>query len=451
MLRKNVIIIGAAGRDFHNFNTFFRYNEAYNVVGFTAAQLPFIHERHYPHTLAGEELYPYGISIYPEQDLPKLIKEKEIDFCVFSYSDVSYEHVMKISSIVHAAGANFLLLGPDNTMLKSRKPVISICATRTGCGKSQTSRKVCELLMQHGIRVVIIRHPMPYGNLIRQKLQRYESLSDLKEHKCTIEEMEEYEPHLERGNVIYAGVDYEAILHAAEKDPKGCDVILWEGGNNDFSFFKSDLYITVTDPLRAGSEVSYYPGEVNLRLADVIIINKIDSASLPEIHSLRENIQQTNQSAIVIDAASPVRVDKPDLIRNKRVLVIEDGPTLTHGNMQVGAGVIAAQRYNASEIVDPRPYLVGQLKETFKTYPKIGNLLPAMGYGNDQTRDLEESINRTNCDSVVIGTPINLSRIIKIKKPTVRVFYDLAEISQPGLEEVIENFIAEKRIKTRKL
>ena len=451
MLRKNVIIIGAAGRDFHNFNTFFRYNTAYNVVGFTAAQIPFIHGRRYPHTLAGEELYPYGIPIYAEEELPKLIKEKQVDFCVFSYSDVSYEHVMRISSIVHAAGANFLLLGPNTTMLHSHKPVISICATRTGCGKSQTSRKVSEILVKQGLKVVIIRHPMPYGNLIRQKLQRFESVADLKEQKCTIEEMEEHEPHIDRGNVVYSGTDYEAVLRAAEKDPKGCDVILWEGGNNDFPFIRPDLYITVTDPLRVGSEISYFPGEVNLRLADVIIINKIDSASLQEILALRKNIAKTNPKAQVIEAASPIRVDYPEIIKNKRVLVVEDGPSVTHGNMPIGAGIVAAEKYCAAQIIDPRPYIVGKLKETFKIYPDIGPLLPAMGYAADQTKDLEDSINRTDCDCVIIGTPINLSRIIKIRKPIARVFYDLAEISKPNLEDILENFINEKRIKARKL
>jgi len=439
MNRRNVIIIGAAGRDFHNFNTYFRDNEQYNVVAFTAAQIPDIHDRKYPAELAGK-LYPQGIPIHTEADLPGLIREQQVGECVFAYSDVTYQKVMGLSAIVNAAGANFTLLGPDATMLKSTKPVISVCATRTGCGKSQTSRKVIEILLARGLKVVAVRHPMPYGDLVAQKVQRYAVLDDLKKYKCTIEEMEEYEPHVVRGNVIYAGVDYAAILRAAEQDPDGCDVILWDGGNNDFPFFKPDLAITVADPHRPGNELSYYPGEVNLRIADVIVINKIDTASPEGVQIVRQSIEKVNPNARVIDAASPIRVDRPEIIRGKRVLVVEDGPTLTHGEMQIGAGIVAARKYGARECVDPRPYTVGKLTETFRLYPKIGQLLPAMGYGEAQIRDLEETIARTDCDSVIIGTPIDLNRIIKIKQPSTRVYYDLQEIGNPNLTEILDEF-----------
>ena len=376
--KKNVIIIGAAGRDFHNFNTYFRGNELYNVVAFTAAQIPDIDGRKYPSELAGE-LYPQGIPIYAETDLPKLIKELKADICVFSYSDVTYNKVMGVSAIVNAAGADFMLLGPAQTQIKSTKPVISVCAVRTGCGKSQTSRKVIEVLMEMGLKVVAVRHPMPYGNLVEQKVQRFATIDDLKKHKCTIEEMEEYEPHVVRGNVIYAGVDYEAILREAEKE---ADVVIWDGGNNDFSFYVPDLMITVVDPHRPGNELSYYPGEVTLRVADVVVINKMDSASPENIQIVRENIEKVNPTAVVIDAASPLTVHHPELIKGKRVLVVEDGPTLTHGEMKLGAGTVAARKYGAKELVDPRPFVVGKLAETFKTYPNIGLLLPAMGYGD---------------------------------------------------------------------
>ncbi len=438
-MRKRVIIIGAAGRDFHNFNTYYRDNDLYEVVAFTAAQIPDIEGRKYPAELAGK-LYPKGIPIYAENDLPALIKEHNIDDCVFSYSDVSYARVMGISAIVHSAGANFILLGPKDTMVKSVKPLISVCATRTGCGKSQTSRKVIELLMKKGLKVVAIRHPMPYGDLVRQKVQRFATIEDLAYHKCTIEEMEEYEPHVVRGNVIYAGVDYEAILRTAEKDPSGCDVVVWDGGNNDFSFYKPDLSITVTDPHRPGTEVSYFPGEVNLRTADVIVINKIDSASPEGIQAVRENIARVNPKAVVVDAASPIRVDDPSVIRNKRVLVIEDGPTLTHGEMKIGAGIVAARKYGAAACVDPRPYTVGKLSETFRIYPNIGQLLPAMGYGDQQIRDLETTIARTDCEGVIIATPIDLRRIVKITKPSTRVNYDLQEIGVPDLDQIINDF-----------
>jgi predicted GTPase len=440
MVKRNVIIIGAAGRDFHNFNTFFRANDSYNVVAFTAAQIPDIDGRKYPKELAGN-LYPEGIPVYGEENLPELIRKFNVSDCVFSYSDVTYNKVMSVSAIVNAAGANFILLGPNDTMVKSTKPLVAIGAIRTGCGKSQTSRKVIELLMAKGLKVVAIRHPMPYGDLNAQKVQRFAEVKDLELHKCTVEEMEEYEPHVVRGNVIYAGVDYEAILRAAEKDPAGCDVILWDGGNNDFPFYKPDLMITVTDPHRAGHELKYYPGEVTLRIADVVIINKMDSSAPHDIQTVRENIEKVNPGAIVIDGASPIKVDDYSLIRGKRVLVVEDGPTLTHGEMKIGAGVVAARKFGAKELVDPRPYTVGRLSETFRLYPNIGSLLPAMGYGEQQLKDLEETINNTDCDSVIIATPIDLNRIINIKKPNTRVYYDLQEIGKPDLTEVIDDFI----------
>jgi predicted GTPase len=440
MKKMNVVIIGAAGRDFHNFNTYFRENADYNVVAFTAAQIPDIDGRKYPAELAGKELYPAGIPILAEEELENIIKEKQVDLCVFSYSDVKYKYVMAMSARVNAAGANYMLLGPKDTMIKSTKPVISVVATRTGCGKSQTSRKVIEYLMAKGLKVVAVRHPMPYGDLLAQKVQRYAVVDDLEKHKCTIEEMEEYEPHVVRGNVIYAGVDYEAILREAEKDPNGCDVILWDGGNNDFSFYQSDLTITVADPHRPGDEINYYPGEVNLRLADAVVINKMDSASPEGVQTVRESIAKVNPKAQVIDGASPIKVDDPSVIQGKKVLVVEDGPTLTHGGMKIGAGTVAAQKYGAKECVDPRPYTVGKLSETFKIYPNIGQLLPAMGYGEEQRKDLETTINNTECDAVIIGTPIDLNRIIDIKKPTTRVYYDLQEIGEPTLDGILGDF-----------
>lgn len=440
-MRRNVIIIGAAGRDFHNFNTFYRGKAEYNVVAFTAAQIPDIDGRKYPKELAGADLYPDGIPIFAEEDLPKLIKDYDVVDCVFSYSDQPYQKVMAKSALVNACGANFILLGPRETMVKSTKPLISVCATRTGCGKSQTSRRIIEILMAKGLKVVAVRHPMPYGDLNAQKVQRFAKVEDLAKHKCTIEEMEEYEPHVVRGNVIYAGVDYEAILRAAENDPDGCDVVLWDGGNNDFPFYKPDLAIGVADPHRPGAEVSYYPGEVVARMADVIVINKIDSADSANIQTVRDNIVKINPKAKVIDGASPLTVDKPELIRGKRVLVIEDGPTLTHGEMKIGAGTVAANKYGAAELVDPRPYAVGKLAETFKIYPNIGTLLPAMGYGEEQTRDLEKTIANTPCDAVVIATPIDLNRIVKINKPCVKVGYDLQEIGKPDLKEILDDFV----------
>lgn len=447
-MKRNVIIIGAAGRDFHNFNTYFRNNENFNVVAFTAAQIPDIAGREYPKELAGN-LYAKGIPVYAESDLEQLIKDLNVDDCVFSYSDVTYTTIMSLASRVNAAGANFVLLGAKDTQIKSTKPVIAIGAVRTGCGKSQTSRKVVELLMAKGLKVVAVRHPMPYGDLAAQKVQRFATVEDLAKHKCTIEEMEEYEPHVVRGNVIYAGVDYEAIVRAAENDPSGCDVIVWDGGNNDFPFYQPDLMITVTDPHRAGHELSYYPGETTLRMADVVVINKIDTSAPEAIQTVRDNIAKVNPKAIVIDGASPVKVDDPSVIKGKNVLVVEDGPTLTHGEMKIGAGIVAAQKYGAAGFIDPRPYTTGKLSETFRIYPNIGTLLPAMGYGEQQLKDLETSINNTPCDAVVIGTPIDLNRIIKINKPSVRVYYDLQEIGEPDLNGVINEFIAKHNLQAK--
>ncbi len=443
MTRKNVIIIGAAGRDFHNFNTYYRNNDTYNVVAFTAAQIPDIDDRKYPAELAGK-LYPAGIPIYSQDDLPKLIRELDVDMCAFSYSDVSYQEVMAVGAIVNDAGADFIMIGPKYTQLKSSKPVIAVGAVRTGCGKSQTSRRVIELLMEKGLKVVAVRHPMPYGDLVAQKVQRFATVEDLARHKCTIEEMEEYEPHVVRGNVIYAGVDYEAILREAEKE---ADVVLWDGGNNDFAFFKPSLMITVVDPHRPGHELNYYPGEVTLRQADVVVINKMDSSSPENIQIVRENIEKVNPKAIVVDGASPLTVHNPELIKGKRVLVVEDGPTLTHGHMKIGAGTVAARKYGAKELVDPRPFLVGRLKETYDIYPNIGNLLPAMGYGKQQIEDLEKTINNTDCDAVVIATPIDLNRIVKITKPTTKVDYDLQEIGKPNLKDILDDFVKKHNLK----
>jgi predicted GTPase len=439
MNKRNVIIIGAAGRDFHNFNTYYRDNNAYNVVAFTAAQIPDIEGRRYPPELAGA-LYPEGIPIYAEADLPQLIADLDVDECVFSYSDISYQHVMGVDAVAQAAGASFAMLGPKDTQLKSTKPLVAVCAVRTGSGKSQTSRRIIEILMARGLKVVAVRHPMPYGDLVAQKVQRFAEIEDLERHHCTIEEMEEYEPHVVRGNVIYAGVDYGAILRAAESDPQGCDVIVWDGGNNDFAFYKPDLQVTVADPHRPGHELTYYPGEITLRLADVVVINKMDSADLAGIDAVRRNVAAVNPGAVVVDAASTLDIDDPSVVKGKNVLVVEDGPTLTHGEMKIGAGVVAAQKFGAAGFVDPRPYTVGRLAETFETYPDIGVLLPAMGYGEQQLHDLETSINNTECDAVVIGTPIDLSRIINIDKPSTRVYYNLQEIGRPNLTEVLDDF-----------
>ncbi|MFH0726362.1 MAG: cyclic 2,3-diphosphoglycerate synthase [Pseudomonadota bacterium] len=440
MARQKILILGAAGRDFHNFNTLYRNNKDARVVGFTAAQIPDIEGRNYPGALAGPQ-YPEGIPIYPEVELPRLIKDLKVDACVFSYSDVSNQYVMNLSSIVTAAGADFALPGPRKTQIKSTKPVISVGAVRTGCGKSQTARRIIELLMARGLKVVAIRHPMPYGDLAAQKVQRFSSLADIDRNKCTVEEMEEYEPHVVRGNVIYAGVDYAEILRAAESDPLGCDVIVWDGGNNDFPFVKSDLHITVVDPHRAGHECTYFPGTASLRMADVVVINKMDSADAAGIETVRHNIANLNPAAVVIDAASPLEMANPGLVKGKQVLVVEDGPTLTHGGMRIGAGTVAAQKFGAAGFVDPRPFVVGRLAETFQIYPGIGSVLPAMGYGPAQLKDLETTINRTACDAVVIGTPIDLNRIIRINKPSTRVFYSLQEIGKPDLTMVLADFL----------
>lgn len=433
MTRKRVIIMGAAGRDFHNFNVFFRDNEEYEVVAFTATQIPNIDDRIYPAELAGK-LYPQGIKIYHESELTDLIKKFKVYEVVFSYSDVSFEHVMTKASEANAAGASFRLLAVDQTMIKSNKPVVAVLAVRTGCGKSQTSRYVANILRNAGKKVAAIRHPMPYGDLVAQRVQRFATLEDLIKYNCTIEEMEEYEPHIVNGTVVYAGVDYGDILKQAEQE---ADVILWDGGNNDTPFYKPDLTITVLDPLRAGHELRYYPGNTSLRIADIAIINKISSASKEQIEQVRNNIKKVNPNAIIIEADSPIEVDDPNLIKGKRVLVVEDGPTLTHGEMTIGAGVVAAMQNGAKELVDPRPFAVESIQETYRIYPKIGTLLPAMGYGKKQMKDLEESINRADCDAVVIGTPIDLRRIININKPATRVRYYLKELSKPTIEDIL--------------
>ncbi|MBI2837549.1 MAG: GTPase [Acidobacteria bacterium] len=431
--RIRVLILGAAGRDFHNFNTCFRDDPTYDVVAFTATQIPDIEGRKYPAALAGK-LYPKGIPILAEAEMIQIIGERRIDQVVFAYSDVRHEYVMHKASMTLAAGADFRLIGPAKTMLKSSVPVVSICAVRTGCGKSQTTRRVAEILRARGMRVVAVRHPMPYGDLVKQRVQRFASLADLDRHNCTIEEMEEYEPHINRGSVVYAGVDYEAILRQAEKE---ADVVLWDGGNNDTPFYKADIEIVVVDPHRPGHELTYHPGETNFRRAHVIVINKIDTADSESIDRVRKNIRDVNLQAVVVDAASPISVESSEKIRGKRVLVVEDGPTLTHGEMQYGAGVVAASKFGAAELVDPRPYTVGTITETFQKYPKIGTLLPAMGYGEKQVKDLQTTINRTPCDVVLIATPIDLRRIVKIKKPALRVGYDLQEIGKPTLEDVL--------------
>ena len=440
MTRRNVIIIGSAGRDFHNFNVFFRKNKRYNVVAFTGSQqVPGISGKKYPPELSGE-LYPEGIPIYAEEELPRLIKELNVDYCLFAYSDVPYQHVMHIGAIVNAAGATYMMLGPKDTMLRSNRPVIAVCAVRTGSGKSQTSRRIIELLKKKGLKVIAVRHPMPYGELAKQTIQRLAQLGDLKKHNCTIEEIEEYEPHLVRGTIVYAGADYLAILKAAEKDPEGCDVIVWDGGNNDFPFFQPDLMVTVADPHRAGHEVSYYAGEINLRMADVVVINKIDSAAPENVRKLRESIATVNPNATLVEAASVIRIDDPELIKGRRVLVIEDGPTLTHGGMAYGAGTIAARQCGAAELVDPRPYAVESIAEAFRNYPSIGPVLPAIGYSTRQLQHLETTINRVDCDAVMVATPIDLSRIINIRKPHTRVSYELQEVGTPNLEDILLKF-----------
>jgi predicted GTPase len=433
MKPKKVIICGAAGRDFHNFNVLYRANSAVEVVAFTANQIPNIDGRKYPPELAGA-FYPKGIPIYPESELTTLIKKNAIDEVLFSYSDVTYTYVMQLAAVAMAAGAKFSFASPEKTMIESTKPVVSVCAIRTGCGKSQTTRIVSDILTGMGKKVVAIRHPMPYGNLVAQKVQRFASVADMKHHKCTIEEMEEYEPYVERGRVIYAGVDYEAIVREAEKE---ADIILWDGGNNDTSFYKSDLEIVVMDPHRAGHELLYFPGQVNFLRAQVIIINKVDSASAENIKQVEDNISKYNPTAKVIKANSALILDHPEYIKGKRVLVVEDGPTLTHGEMKYGAGIVAARKFGAKEIIDPRPYTVGSITDTFKKYPEIGTLLPAMGYGDKQVKDLEDTINKTDCDSVIIATPMDLNRIIRINKPTVRVQYELEQTSGPDLKKIL--------------
>ena len=442
---KKVLILGAAGRDFHNFNVVFRNNPAYEVVAFTAAQIPDIAGRRYPRELAGPG-YPDGIPIAEERDLEKLIREREVEVVVFSYSDIQHLNLMHLASRVVAAGADFWLLGTEHTQLKSSVPVISICAVRTGCGKSPLSRKVAAELRRAGLKVVAIRHPMPYGDLAAQAVQRFATLEDLERQLCTIEEREEYEPHLVHGTVVYAGVDYEGILRQAERE---ADVILWDGGNNDTPFYVSDLEIVVADPHRPGHELAYYPGEVNLRRAQVVVINKVDTAAPENVATVRRNIQQANPKAQIIETACRVSVENPELIRGKRVLVVEDGPTLTHGEMQYGAGVVAARQSGAAELVDPRPYAVGSIRGTFERYSHLTTLLPAMGYGAAQRHELEETINRTPCDVVVIATPIDLGQILKIKHPSVRVGYEIEERSQPGVTELIAGFV--QKVEKRRL
>jgi len=427
--------MGAAGRDFHNFNCVYRDNEDYDVVAFTATQIPDIEGRTYPVELAGE-MYPDGIPILSEEELPTIIASENIDQVVFSYSDVSYEYLGHKVSIVSAAGADFVLLGAESTMLEATVPVVSVCAVRTGCGKSQTTRRVAGILQEAGKRVVAIRHPMPYGDLARQAVQRFETLEDLTGHGCTIEEMEEYEPHIVNGVIVYAGVDYHKILEQAQAE---ADVIIWDGGNNDTSFYRPDILIVVADPHRAGHELTYYPGETNLRMADAVVINKETTADYVDIETVRGNIKLANPNAVIIDATSPIYVEDPSVIAGKRVLVVEDGPTLTHGGMKYGAGVVAAERFGAAQLVDPRPFAVRSISETYEKYPEIGMLLPAMGYGTEQVKDLEETINASDAEAVVIGTPIDLRRVLDIEKPSVRVMYELQEIGRPDLTDVLRS------------
>jgi predicted GTPase len=433
---KKVIIMGAAGRDFHNFNTYFRDNPDYRVVAFTATQIPDIEGRKYPAALAGK-LYPKGIPIEAESELDELIAAYKVDDVHLAYSDLPHQYVMNKASQVQAAGANFMLLGPNATMIKSRKPVVSVCAVRTGSGKSQTSRKVATILKEKGRRVAAIRHPMPYGDLVKQKVQRFATYADLDKHECTIEEREEYEPHIDRGIIVYAGVDYGAILKQAEKE---ADVILWDGGNNDFPFYRSDLEIVVADPHRAGHELSYYPGETNFRRAKVIVINKMDTATLAGIETVLASAKAVNPKATIIRANSPTIVKGGERITGKRVLVIEDGPTLTHGGMKYGAGIVAAKKYGAAAIIDPRPFAVGSIKKTFEKYNHLDDVLPAMGYGDKQTRELAKTIEAVDCDLVVSATPIDITRVIKVSKPILRVGYELEEIGTPTLKDVLKKF-----------
>jgi predicted GTPase len=433
MERIRTLILGAAGRDFHNFNAVYRDDTRYEVVGFTATQIPNIADRRYPAELAGP-LYPQGVPIFPEEDLAALVKRLEVRQVVFSYSDVSYTHVMHRAAVAGAAGADFVLLGPRATMLESPTPVVAVCAVRTGAGKSQTSRRIVQLLRRAGLRVTVVRHPMPYGDLSAQRVQRFATLADLKAGHCTIEEMEEYEPHLENGTVVYAGVDYAEILERASRD---ADVILWDGGNNDLPFYRPTLHIVVADPLRLGNELTYHPGETNLRMADVVVINKVDTADLAATEELRDHVRAANPAARVVEAASPVMADGAERITGRRVLVVEDGPTLTHGEMRFGAGTVLARKFGAADIVDPRPFAVGSISATYNAYPAIGRLLPAMGYGDAQIRDLEGTIAQVPCDLVVVGTPIDLGRLVKIDKPIVRARYELQEIGRPDLADAV--------------
>ncbi|MDG6223883.1 MAG: cyclic 2,3-diphosphoglycerate synthase [Candidatus Thermoplasmatota archaeon] len=437
MVRTRTVILGAAGRDFHNFNVFFRDNENYEVVAFTATQIPWIDDKTYPAQIAGK-LYPSGIPIKPEDELETIIRDQRIDLCVLAYSDLSYQTVMQKASRVNASGADFMLMGHKNTLIGSKKPVIAICASRTGAGKSQTTRFIAEFFKNAGKKVVAIRHPMPYGDLVRQRVQRFATYEDLDKHECTIEEREEYEPHIDRGSVVYAGVDYADILAEAEKE---ADVILWDGGNNDMPFYKPDLMITVVDPLRPGDETSYYPGETNVRMSDVVIINKIDSAYPEDVEEVRNNVREINPLAVIIDAASPLSVEDPDMIQGKRALIVEDGPTVTHGGMGYGAGYVAALKFGAASIVDPRPFASGSILDTFQKYDHLEDVLPAMGYGEAQVMDLQETINAADCDVVISGTPIDLRRVLKVEKPLIRVRYDLQVIGKPDLYGILSEFM----------
>ncbi len=437
MNERKTVIMGAAGRDFHNFNIFFKDNKDYEIVAFTATQIPNIADRKYPPELAGR-LYPDGIPIYDEKELTKLIKNHEVEEVVFSYSDVNHAYVMHKASEIQAAGASFVIMGAEQTMLNSNVPVIAVCAVRTGCGKSATTRRICQILKEAGKKVVVIRHTMPYGDLVRQKVQRFETYKDLAMHDCTIEEMEEYEPHIEQGTIVYAGVDYDAILRKAEEE---ADIIVWDGGNNDLPFLKPDLHITLVDPHRQGHEVTFFPGETNLRLAHIVIISKEEYADAENIIKVKENIKKTNPNASIIDATLNISVENPDKIKDRRVLAVEDGPTVTHGGMAYGAAVLAARKYGPSILVDPKPFAIGSIKDTFNKYPKIDKLLPAMGYSRKQILELEETINKTECDTVITGTPINLGKIIRINKPIVRAKYELKEISKPDLNNIITDYI----------
>ncbi len=436
-MTERIVIMGAAGKDFHVFNTCYRGREDARVVAFTATQIPHIDGRIYPPTLAGP-YYPKGIPILPEEELPEIIRREKVDKVIFAYSDVSYEYVAEREKIAREAGADFETAPVEEAMLPAEKPVIAVCAVRTGCGKSQTTRRVSEILKEKGLTCVVVRHPMPYGDLVKQRVQRFASVEDMVAQNCTIEEMEEYEHHITRGNVVYAGVDYEAILREAEKE---ADVVLWDGGNNDIPFFKPDLWITVLDPHRPGHELLYYPGKENFLRAKVLVVNKVDSADPANVEKVLANAREYNPSALVIKANSPVTLSDPDAVRGKRVVVVEDGPTLTHGGMTYGAGTIAAKKFGAAEIVDPKPYFQGAMRETLRKYPHIGKLVPAMGYGEKQLKDLQATLEAVPCDVVVVATPIDLARVVEIRKPNVRVFYSLEEITRPGLAEAISQVL----------